>query len=129
MAPEEDPYTHEPYPAAFETSIGMQRHNARQVARHAVSSGGFRSMYREPLTRAQTDDILEKTGHVRGADGVYIRRKDRTRARRHAARELRRRQGRAVVGGTPQPPSVRKARTTKALERGDASDVVKRLHF
>lgn len=106
MSSEPDPYSLEHYPTAFQVDVRGQKHNARQLAHHIAVSGRHQNMYRRPLERQHVDDILRATGYVKGVDGRLQKRKTAGRARRAAARELRRRAGLPTVGplGVPDAP-------------------------
>lgn len=101
LSKEPDPYSFEHYPEKFAVKVGQQTHNARQLLRAAAHKRGkLLDMYRQPIPNNTVDEIYRKTGHIYH-DGRWHRRRTMTRARREAARELRRRQGLPVRGTSP----------------------------
>ena len=100
MSDEVDPYTHDHYPRKFQVILGQQKHNARQIIRHAATIGGhFQNMYRQPLTDTQIREIKRKTGYV-SHQGEMMTKSRAGQLRKYAARELLHRQNKPFVGGT-----------------------------
>ena len=97
LSNEPDPYSMQHYNTKFQVKLGRQAHNAREVMKHAKASGRYQDMYRVPLEKNKIDDILKKTGYVEHG-GRMVKKSHATALRKEAARELRRRQGKPVVG-------------------------------
>ena len=61
---EEDPYTLQRYPLAFQVMLGMQAHNARELVKAARIKGEYLNMYRQPIPAAKVREIIQKTGRM-----------------------------------------------------------------
>ena len=134
LSNEPDPYSMQHYNKKFQVMLGHQAHNARRVMTHAKAIGRFQNMYRVPLEKNKIEEIMKKTGYVQHGDQL-VKKSHATKVRKEAARELRRRQGKPVVGGHVVTKESVDAATTE-LEtfvtfhgRGDHTDVahVRRL--
>ena len=99
LSNEPDPYSAQRYPLKFQVKLGHQAHNARQVMKHAKAIGRYQNMYRTPLKKDKIDEIQKKTGYVQHGDQL-VKKSYAAKVRKEAARELRRREGKPVVGGT-----------------------------
>lgn len=135
LSKEPDPYTFEHYPEKFAVKVGRHTHNARQLLRAAVhraryGAGGppFQNMYRQPIPDETVDEMFRKTGHVYH-DGRWHRRRTMTRARREAARELRRRQGLPVYNDKPHADHGTERVQRRYIPRQTLDSVRRRLPF
>jgi hypothetical protein len=98
MSEDVDPYSFEEYPRKFEVDIGGQKHNARQLRKHAKRIGHYQNMYRQPLSNAQVQEIQKKTGYV-SHRGELMSKSRAGQLRKHLKRELLYRQNKPFVGG------------------------------
>ena len=115
----EDPYTLNRFPRAFAVTIGKQTYNARQLAKAAKVKGQWMDMYRQPIPAAKVREILALTGQRPHANtGRFMPASGLAKVRKLAARELRTRRGKAVVGPMPMQYRVspRRANRRQAVE-------------
>ena len=99
LSSSEDPYTLDRFPRAFAVAIGKQTYNARQLAKAAKVKGQYLDMYRQPIPGNKVREILALTGQRPHANtGRFMPASGLAKVRKLAKRELRARQGKAVVG-------------------------------